>query len=1385
LLTVCCSYLLQGYGSGGAVHVDSGNLTLNACTLVNNTCSVVGTGFGSGGGALYFGDGTGLTTKGLIKGCNFVGPISQLHNDIYNQVLYNPNGANVTFACADSEVGTPVQMQGAAERGGVEITVIPPKELQCTTPTPPPSPPSPPTPALPTPPPTPEPTPSASHDSWHSIKLATAAGVLILVLAMLCACGGGYTVRQLWRDMLAKRRSAAALGVIDTSKAVTTEELMQKMQYNLVVQVAKDGRQEDITFHTWDFGGQQVYYVLHHLFITEGVYCLCFNMLEALNDRRECMEYIAFWLNSTYAHVASKDDCSILLVGTHRDIVSDPQQHRTISDALHSQFEQCSFWQCVRQPSPPDALADSGLCFFPVDNTGSTDITGTASARQTINMLAEQQVHAREEKPLRWLKVLDELQKIQEGDVNYIELGSRTDHLTSAYSGHTSALTETTERAATPSLWEVAFANGVTEPADFDALTDFFDSIGIIKRCHSRSMALTYCEDVVILKPQWLVNVFSAVITCHKFDDPAVEEGAVAPALATALSSDIYRFESKAILSVRLLRHLWEQKGVIDIFEGGSGEERAQWATKFELLLELMLRFDLMFELKDVTVDKGGPGDSLPADELGSQDSLDGAASGESGDDRRFLVPAMLAETSALTAFPQRGDEAAAQHPLRCYFAFKEGGASLGRGSGGLLPAVVFAKLQASCASWAQSTSNTEPRLTRRQAEVTFGAQQFELNLVQEMCMIEVVLRVYSRPDEIVSLLQHVLIAKILADSFPLITFDINVRDADSSNYLSLQRVRHELATRRQIASNRSNMSAALETFSLRGRVYECAQFEAWVPNQVLDCRDDHSSTSRGGLFDFFICAHESDLHFVGKLCDCLRKITGGKARIMFSCRLARYLAPGATPQRQGEWAGKDVFAIANSVVFVPVISAVSLEQWSFEKRAPTTRFVRWLAMSMALLAFAELINDGFLALLLSQQQEVHLYLCYTVVLSLTVPTFIHAFVIRQLFVKEPSDGKNQAFSQWMQEHQACLPMLFFLGVIRPDVLRTLLTSGAFGWSVFQCPLSMRSSRRLTVAGLTTNALHDFPQLLVSIILLQYPASYIVKGVPAFIMLLLAVGATLTSAIALVYSLLSRLSAALLLRAMSYSRANSDACDEGDVDEMMMEYMTALMQQADRQDGRSRPRSRSHSLLKLRGDEGLPRLIVPLVIDEIFETDSTAVDSMLLHPIGENQISIATLHTHDQIMRSDLDLQVDGGFASRFAGAATVFGVVDAILGHCAVDKERGGTQVFTVQRDQWGRCDAAAKHMVAKLALQSSGRPVQSQSTRGHSAKVRRILGAPSSLEAGKRAGSSLVSWSACIAFVCSLLYSCFFSTHIPPFHDIPSRLSTVHECTLVSHLY
>jgi hypothetical protein len=72
----------------------------------------------------------------------------------------------------------------------------------------------------------------------------------------------------------APQQKQESAGLVNVSKKLHVDDIMQKMPLDLVVQVAKDGRQQNMTFHTWDFGGQQVYYVLHHLFITEGVYCL-------------------------------------------------------------------------------------------------------------------------------------------------------------------------------------------------------------------------------------------------------------------------------------------------------------------------------------------------------------------------------------------------------------------------------------------------------------------------------------------------------------------------------------------------------------------------------------------------------------------------------------------------------------------------------------------------------------------------------------------------------------------------------------------------------------------------------------------------------------------------------------------------------------------------------------------------------------------------------------------------------------------------------------------------------------------------------------------------------------------------------------------------------
>jgi hypothetical protein len=54
-------------------------------------------------------------SNGLLKNCSLLGTVSPNNNDLARW----DTTANVTFACADSEVGTPVQMSGT------EITKLP------------------------------------------------------------------------------------------------------------------------------------------------------------------------------------------------------------------------------------------------------------------------------------------------------------------------------------------------------------------------------------------------------------------------------------------------------------------------------------------------------------------------------------------------------------------------------------------------------------------------------------------------------------------------------------------------------------------------------------------------------------------------------------------------------------------------------------------------------------------------------------------------------------------------------------------------------------------------------------------------------------------------------------------------------------------------------------------------------------------------------------------------------------------------------------------------------------------------------------------------------------------------------------------------------------
>ena len=79
------------------------------------------------------------------------------------------------------------------------------------------------------------------------------------------------------------------------------------------------------------FGGQQVFYAIHHLYLTSGgMYLLVFDLSLMLKQMEEEMRVINFWLNSVELHAP---DAAIIMIGTRCNQVKDEDLEK-IDDEL-------------------------------------------------------------------------------------------------------------------------------------------------------------------------------------------------------------------------------------------------------------------------------------------------------------------------------------------------------------------------------------------------------------------------------------------------------------------------------------------------------------------------------------------------------------------------------------------------------------------------------------------------------------------------------------------------------------------------------------------------------------------------------------------------------------------------------------------------------------------------------------------------------------------------------------------------------------------------------------------------------------------------------------------------------------------------------------------
>jgi hypothetical protein len=183
---------------------------------------------------------------------------------------------------------------------------------------------------------------------------------------------------------------------------------------------------KELGFSLWDFGGQDIFQKVQHLYLTRfAVYVLAFNLSDMLDElkRAEALSHIADWYYAIDMHArdvrpnSDEDDLSlppVILVGTHldeMDVFNRDESLKRVNEILQeADFKGLECFQ-----SPPDHIRnkEQGLCFFPVSNSDAKDVN-IAKLRKLIFTAAEEDKPAviNYAVPVSWLECIRKINEL-------------------------------------------------------------------------------------------------------------------------------------------------------------------------------------------------------------------------------------------------------------------------------------------------------------------------------------------------------------------------------------------------------------------------------------------------------------------------------------------------------------------------------------------------------------------------------------------------------------------------------------------------------------------------------------------------------------------------------------------------------------------------------------------------------------------------------------------------------------------------------------------------------------------------------------------------------------------------------------------------------------
>ena len=326
----------------------------------------------------------------------------------------------------------------------------------------------------------------------------------------------------------------------------------------------------------WDFAGQSVYYTTHPVFLTpRAIYLLVNNLSQNPHEKakpvvkrrisRKVEDAFNVKTNLDYLDLWMSSIASLAIQGESREV--NPQSE-VLPEKLPPVFLVCTHADKPYDGGDPYELAQDVFGslrskphkshlyddVFVVDNTKSgheIQCPEVARLRKEILDVAKELPHLKEPIPIKWLRYEKALKARREDGDNWIPLDSA-------------------KQIASEEC-------NITDEKQFRTLLDFLHDQRILIHFSDTPKL----DNLVVLDPQWLIDVFKKVITIKPYDRKEKK-----------FEQLWCKLEERGILEEKLLKHAWDT-----LFDN---------KETIESLIEIMEKFSLLclWPSSDVACDK-------------------------------------------------------------------------------------------------------------------------------------------------------------------------------------------------------------------------------------------------------------------------------------------------------------------------------------------------------------------------------------------------------------------------------------------------------------------------------------------------------------------------------------------------------------------------------------------------------------------------------------------------------------------------------------------------------------------------------------------------------------------------------------------------------------